>query len=316
MNGCRKRDTSGRGREPRGATLAEMLVVATILLLLAGLVVPCVGSVIAYVHAAVCCQRLRNLAAAVHACRAEEGTPTPPPAETWADWLQSKIIDDQTYCCPDDDNPLERAFGKDQIYLRICSGSTFLYDIYLFAEQTVYQTPYGPRSVVERRNVSPDGRTYDLYIEDLTPSRADWDWDVRMHIEEGNKELRATILRGSSAGYSHYLYRGKQKLLEDPVKSYEAQGTQLLLSHLLPGSYGMNNQLSATPPGRQLLLLDYERWVADHDGKGNQDDDLSEMLAPRHLGRLNIATFDGAVRGVAPESLTEDDSLWTGEVEP
>ena len=310
----RSPEDAADGRASAAAfTLVELLVTFSLLSLLAGLAVPCFRCAMDYALCGVCQHNLHTLAEAVHTCRAEAERPAPPPAETWADWLRPKLGTDQPFCCPCDEHPVERSYGKDQLHLKIYSGGSYLYDIYLFDDHPVYQTSYGPRSVVEKHNISGDGRTYDLFIEDLLPQEADWDWDVCIRIVEGDTNLSATIIPGSSAGYRHYLYRGSRKLLDSPVKNYEQERRELLLlTNLLPGSYGMNSALPATPEGRQLLLLDYKRWVADHDGKGNQDDDLQSTLAPRHLGRLNLATFDGAVRAADPGELIESEILWTG----
>ena len=77
-----------------------------------------------------------------------------------------------------------------------------------------------------------------------------------------------------------------------------------------PTSYGMNSQAAAPGalPG-QVLLVEYRRALVDVDAQG-LDDDLEEMLAPRHQGMLNVLFMEGAVRSMAPEELLRNPSIW------
>jgi hypothetical protein len=80
------------------------------------------------------------------------------------------------------------------------------------------------------------------------------------------------------------------------------------------GSYAMNNQVSGSMPRMgQLLLVEYEKYVADVDGDGLEDD-LDVMLAPRHFGRANVLLVNGSVKLMWPEELDVDEPIWKAEV--
>jgi len=75
-------------------------------------------------------------------------------------------------------------------------------------------------------------------------------------------------------------------------------------------SYGMNNQIDGTVPKMdQLLLLEYNRMVADVDGEG-RDDDLEVELAPRHFGRVNTLLVNGSVKLRWPDEVDPNKPIW------
>jgi len=80
------------------------------------------------------------------------------------------------------------------------------------------------------------------------------------------------------------------------------------------GSYAMNNQVSGSIPRMgQLLLVEYEKHVADVDGAGLEDD-LEVMLAPRHFGRANVLLVNGSVKLMWPDDLDANQQVWKAEV--
>jgi prepilin-type N-terminal cleavage/methylation domain-containing protein/prepilin-type processing-associated H-X9-DG protein len=80
-----------------------------------------------------------------------------------------------------------------------------------------------------------------------------------------------------------------------------------------PTSYGMNSQSTSAGlwPG-QILLVEYRRALVDVDGKG-LDDKLQDLLAPRHMGKVNVLFGDGEVRDMLPDELlpTSRSNPWT-----
>lgn len=75
-------------------------------------------------------------------------------------------------------------------------------------------------------------------------------------------------------------------------------------------SYGMNNQVRGHDyRGSQVLLADYEKSIIDLDGI-DEDDDLSELLAPRHLGKANVMRVDGSIEHMTVDELTADQMIW------
>jgi prepilin-type processing-associated H-X9-DG protein/prepilin-type N-terminal cleavage/methylation domain-containing protein len=81
-------------------------------------------------------------------------------------------------------------------------------------------------------------------------------------------------------------------------------------------TYGYNNQVgswaggSATPqagpaePSRMVRILDYEDFIADHDGAGS--DDPPHYAALRHGGRANVLFVDGHVEALTLAELQAD----------
>ena len=70
-----------------------------------------------------------------------------------------------------------------------------------------------------------------------------------------------------------------------------------------PTSYGMNNQVTTSGAwSGQILLVEYRRALVDVNGEG-LDDNLGDLLAPRHAGFINVLFVDGEVRGMLPEEL-------------
>ena len=75
-------------------------------------------------------------------------------------------------------------------------------------------------------------------------------------------------------------------------------------------SYAMNNQVDQKVPNMsQLLLLEYNKMVADVDRRG-RDDDLEVEIAPRHFGRVNTLRVSGSVKLMYPDELERDKPIW------
>jgi prepilin-type processing-associated H-X9-DG protein len=70
-------------------------------------------------------------------------------------------------------------------------------------------------------------------------------------------------------------------------------------------SYGMSTHVGRMSPGvRKILAIDYEAqvcWVGT--GAASQSDGYGDLVAPRHLGKLNVLFSDGGVVTMAPEEI-------------
>ena len=76
------------------------------------------------------------------------------------------------------------------------------------------------------------------------------------------------------------------------------------------GSYAMNVEVNPKSPRQgQLLLLEYNKSLADVDGYG-YNDDLEVELAPRHFGRLNVLLVNGSVQAKWPGDLKRSKDIW------
>ena len=70
-------------------------------------------------------------------------------------------------------------------------------------------------------------------------------------------------------------------------------------------SYGMNSYVGRMSPGvRKIVAIDYEAqvcWVGP--AAASQSDGYGDLVAPRHLGKLNALFSNGAVETMAPEEI-------------
>jgi prepilin-type N-terminal cleavage/methylation domain-containing protein len=79
-------------------------------------------------------------------------------------------------------------------------------------------------------------------------------------------------------------------------------------------SYGMNGLIEAANwrPG-QLMLMDANETVIDI-GTGNFEDILEEVVAPRHMGKVNVVTVGGSVTSMTllelEQEMEEPDNRW------
>jgi prepilin-type processing-associated H-X9-DG protein len=77
-------------------------------------------------------------------------------------------------------------------------------------------------------------------------------------------------------------------------------------------SYGVNNQVTSSPPARQAVLSDYGKLVIDmDDSDGSIDSEKHRRL--RHLDKANVLFGDGSVRAVGDEAFFQSDAdHWSG----
>lgn len=89
-------------------------------------------------------------------------------------------------------------------------------------------------------------------------------------------------------------------------------------------TYGYNNQVGAIDPqtGRPrprpanpsevIRILDYEDFIADHDGLPDAaSDDPEHYIAPRHGGRANVLFMSGRIGALTPDQIRAGDwRLW------
>jgi hypothetical protein len=144
------------------------------------------------------------------------------------------------------------------------------------------------------------------------------DNDAGIRISWG-PQIKIESLKGlGGMGSNHWLCKGiggsanwqKEVVLRLWGNNYTIVDPPITLTGN-PCSYAMNNQVRQDyGVNSQLLLLEYKNQiVADVDGK-SPDDVLDDLLAPRHFGRANLVTVDGAVQSLRPYELQSDDPIW------
>jgi prepilin-type N-terminal cleavage/methylation domain-containing protein/prepilin-type processing-associated H-X9-DG protein len=287
-----KSGAAGRG-EGRGFTIIELLVVVAVISLLVSVVVPSIGRARELGHSAVCKSNLRQLHATFHAGFAGEPMLFPP-VTGWVSHVCDCRAGSVLRCPKDEDLSSTASFAGLRID-HLHHGQ--LYEIPL--ESVLEGVPWFQVVVKEiSRNV------VEVWVDD----------DAAIRITFGEVIYIASIdTPGHYACCSdHWLYRGEEELMQLTGRSYHQVDPRSPIE--LPGipvSYAMNNQVNRVDsrPG-QLLLLGYEKSIADVDGQGNNDDDLDEQLAPRHVGKVNVLMVDGSVHGMWPWEVDRTEDVW------
>jgi len=297
-----------RGTHPAGgSTLVELLVVIGVLAVLVSILVPSVGRSRALARAAVCRSNLHQLWTTLHA-----GSDLAwPEAMGWVGFAHDRV-GKGVLRCPEDDREIGPGGSLDDYY--IYHWHLLTHHIYAPITEAIQpDAPLGSGVFIQMRAERPAENVTEIYIE-------------------GGGAIRVTlgsptVIEGIyTFGMGAYRPWGESQhwVVERAGESYEKRmhllGTDNLEGPIEPerleiggaaASYGMNNQVPTVGgTGGQLLLLDYERTVADVDGQGASDDILSETLAPRHLGRCNALRVDGGCEPLRPWELEADAPLW------
>ena len=112
---------------------------------------------------------------------------------------------------------------------------------------------------------------------------------------------------------THALYRWDNKIMSLPGNDGgDFDPRQLDVdcqTGQLATSYAMNGLVKPIPDnGRQLLLVDYEKHIADPVEDTVSTD--ATWLGSRHLGKVNAVFIDGGVRSLWPEEFGYEKPLW------
>ncbi len=294
-------------RRAAGFTLVELLVVIGVVALLVAILIPSLGRSRALARAAVCRSNLHQLWSTLHA----GGDLALPDSTGWVGFVFDHGAKG-VLRCPEDDREAGPGGTLDNYF--IYHWHLLTYHIYApIAEAIQPDAPLGSGVFIQMKAERPSENVTEIYLE-------------------GGGALRVilgspTVIEGIyTFGMGAYRPWGSSQhwVVERVGDSYEKRmhllGTDNLAGPIEPerlvlggafASYGMNNQVRPVGGGTdQLLLLDYERTVADVDGRGACDDILAETVAPRHLGRCNGLRVDGSCGPLWPWQLDADAPLW------
>ena len=283
-------------RRKRAFTLVELLVVITILIVLAGLLIPSLAQVRAVARRVQCANNLHQIGNAFVAHKADErmGIVEPLTAFGWGAKLMPYLEDKTggiTIC------PAHVRRGSEVSLAGIV--------VYVWGAFDMYLQP-GPW--VTKTDVTATG--YKLRFEDWRTGSSDKDYnDVVLRIDylpDGN--IRITVDYSDSANHFSLLGPDREVLLYDLE-------TQIGRSITTMGvSYGMNNMVhDMQAGGRWVLAMDYVKEIADCAGPDAMDDwdnwiDSATGVPEfaRHGGRCNVLFADTSVRSVPPAQIDPD----------
>ena len=301
-----------------GFTLVELLVVIAIVGLLAALMLPGMGRSRKLARSTVCRSNLRQL---WETC--QDGDPRSPlafpSARTWLDFVGRRNAR-RLLKCPEDDMVRAAEVMATGLWIAQWHGDMPL------------EYPL-PEMMAGASHVNNPLRFFQCYPHWLSDDKlavviADHDAgpdaragnngvDVVVHFTFLGDKILVTGVgdnRWARMGMStHAVFEWDTKIMSLPVNDGSdfdpRQVTVDCRSGKYATSYAMNTLVPERPEtGPQLLLLDYEKHVADPLADTVERD--LKWLAPRHLGKVNAVFVDGAVRGLWPDQFHHTQPLW------
>lgn len=318
----------------RGFSLIELLVVVSIIVILVALILPSLGSVRNSAVAAQCESNLHQLMLAYGQRRVDVKSRTKDRLTHAFGWKQALVPyvggESSVLNCPMD----IRATGGATVssyYLKVYSGSNFLYDMPLEAGPlTIYIDKHTTDTGI-MEEVDPDitaselgqipANGFRLYFEDLRPHGGDRDFrDVILEIVETGDGKGATITYiQDAAGYTFDLVGPDGIIWENMDNGGKTKpGPSSTVPIAGGSSYGMNEAVEyfhkGYPPtdpnfqgtGNPIFIMDYQKQVIEWGMVGRNgdvdewDDWASDQLSglpqfARHADGANALMADGSV---------------------
>ncbi len=332
-------------RQP-GFSLVELLVVLAVLGLLIAIMAPVFARVVPVAYRMRCVANLRNIISS-YSVRQGEQHLMPMTAAAWTRELLPYLGNNrQALLCQADDIPHQSLpdIKLDITYLPGAGDSHVPHVLNIFttypywleggcpdpgpgiwklndvqyAEFIAHGPTYAP-SILYRYERGEDPNSYWFVVEegqsgDYAGSDQDYD-DFRMRVTEIPEENRLEITCEKQWYYTNYAFilPDGSKIGEDQTLGYDPNKGPFSFSLGKRASYGMNWQGPMIGPAEsKIIFLDYEKEECYIGGDSSIVDVWDEDVAPRHMGRVNIALSDGSVRDIDPDEINPEN--YGGEV--
>ena len=330
-----------RPNEKRGFTLAEMMVVISIIGLLVAILVPMLGNALAYERYVACTSNLKELGiayATMYSRRRMNGlTGVGVLGAGWPKMLQPYISGSiSVICCPavGGEGVMEQA-SLDQYYNEVYIGGNYQGAMALSESDSPFvwklsQTQYeaflnaGKGRGYNYTGYKPDsnpGLYYYMLEDNAWRGGGDMDfWDVNYKIETDGINIKITVVPGYTV-YTHNLILGngpgKKILIADTMHK---KGETVEIPGKGVASYGINTVADQIVPGDgdKILLMDYDVITAagsQYDETGDRAGQLIERWQPdpndptgplkfaRHMRKANALFTDGSVHLMRPDDI-------------
>jgi len=320
----------------------ELLVVISIIALLMSLLLPAVQQARESGRNAQCKNNLHQLGIAYKNAKTKLGTRIE--GMGWVDALKPYLeAQREIYFCPNDDGAgLHEGSGPGgggpasygdhgELFVRTFHEEGDVVDMPLDPGHA--RCRYSTEAVRIRPPSVPDG--YGLEFED----RGDTDFNDLMVVVEplDRGGLRVIMVRHGTRASTRFVLMGGhgspgtgggpggggetgEVLAESFTEGTVWEGE----AYVAIASYGINNLAGRFNPGdgQKLLLIEYKKPVADVAGPdATETAEWPDLVAPRHLGTLNVLYHDSHVGVVRPDTIDPRDAgmhdqFWRPEREP
>ena len=331
-------------RSGNGFTLVELLTVVAIIALLIAIALPSLSAARAAGRTKQCAANLHSMSVAWSTLRSQ-GSPVS--QHLWGVQLIAFMDEhDASFLCPEDLVPYMS--GLDAISIRTYDGGgRFLHDMDVFGNLDQYgnsgqagdsdftwrcnQEEYSRLTDPTNFLLSGDARdqlkqytpgdtpnvSY-LIFEDLRGANSNPDYDfsdfaVRMEIDGDYVNVSAAKGR---AGYCFdvigpdgtVMNANRLTQWNNDANIFGSGAFNFRVRGLL-NSYGANNMIGSTFTGSDsVVILDYEKGVANVAGDDGNPIEFNVYKAPRHGGKSNVLFGDGSVRLLTPGEIDPNHS--------
>jgi len=325
-------------------TLAELLVVITVIALLAAVLLPFLAKTIHVQRRVQCAHQLEKIGQA-YATRAVEGGRLA--AIGWQQSLAEFVGGNmEVFICPEDEELAADPLATlREVYVEVFTGAvddynTNAWNVPLDEENSsewVWRLSEEQFQDFQRAPGKGQGYNYSGYVPGADPTSywfvfedqgwrggGDKDyWDILLWIHYGSDGIEIKPRRGQ-AGYNFNLAMGegqdKQILLHDLKAAADRGESAKIPGGSSTGSYGMNSLSHKITKGKEkLLVLDYESTLAkgsdfESDTLDNwwEDSELFPLmdngmpLFARHFGRCHVLFANGRVVLMDPREIDPD----------